>query len=86
MAVTESEFQRVKEQVEELTARRGAPRKPLSSVRRGELLGLAIRPMRSEQVTASPTMADFNALQDDVRAIHDALAQISNALGNAKFL
>lgn len=83
---TESDFQRIREQVEELTARRGASKKPLSSVRRGELLALANRPVASTQVTASPTMDEFNALQSDVKAILDALSLISNALGNAKFL
>lgn len=82
----DNDYQRLKEQAENLTGQRGAPKKPLSAVRRGELLALAARAMQSDQVTASPTMADFNALQADIAAIYTALAQISNALGNAKFL
>jgi hypothetical protein len=34
-------------------------------------------------VTASPTQADFNALQADVANLFDALSRISNLLGNA---
>jgi len=84
--MSELDLQRLKEQVEVLTARRGAEKRPLSAVRRGELVGLANRPMGSDQVSAAPSAADFNALQTDVRAIYDLLAVISNALGNAKML
>lgn len=84
--VNDSEFVRLKEYVETLAGTRGAPKKPLSSVRRGELLAIAGRTLLSEQVTAAPTMDQHNALQMDVAAIHAALAQISNALGTAKML
>ncbi len=80
------DLERIREQLENLTGQRGAKLKPLSAVRRGELAGLAVRPLRSEQVTAAPTMDQHNALQADVKALFDALAQISNALGTAKML
>jgi hypothetical protein len=81
-----SDFLQMKEKVENFTGERGAAKRPLSAVRRGELAALATRPMKSAQLTAAPTMADFNALQADVKALMDALAQVSNALGTAKFL
>lgn len=36
-------------------------------------------PMKSSQVTAAPTAADFNALQADVNTIYQALAAIALA-------
>ena len=39
--------------------------------------------MRSKPVTAAPTVADYNALQEVVAAIYNALSRISNRLGNA---
>jgi hypothetical protein len=86
MPMNDLDMARLKEQVELLSARRGAEKRPLSAVRRGELVQLANRPMGSDQVTAAPTMDQYNALQADVRAVYDLLAQISNALGNAKML
>lgn len=84
MAISDADLVRMKEQIELLYATRGADKRPLSSVRRGELLALANRPLESSQVADVPTKAQFNALQSDVRAIFDALATISNALGNAR--
>lgn len=86
MATNPLDVARLKEQVELLSSQRGAATRPLSAIRRGELLSLANRPMGSSQITAAPTIADFNALQADVRAIYDLLSVISNALGNAKML
>lgn len=77
------DFERIREKVEKLTGERGDTAKTLSAVRRGELRALASLDMRSAQVTASPTAADFNALQADVANLFDALSRISNLLGNA---
>ena len=79
----ERDFARLKEGLEVLRGERGADRRPQSAIRRGELWPLAGYQMQSVQVTAAPTMAEHNALQADVRAIFDALALISNRLGNA---
>lgn len=73
----ESEFQRLKEVVENLAGQRGAKFKPLSAVRRGELATLAARPLLSAQATAAPTMDQYNALQADVAALFAALAALS---------
>jgi hypothetical protein len=76
-------FARVKEQVDVLTGQRGAASKPLSAIRRGELRPLASLELKSSQVSAAPTQADYNALQSDVAKVFAALEQISNLLGNA---
>ena len=77
------DFARVRESVEKLTAERGDATYPLSAIRRSELRALASMTLRSTQVTAAPTQAEHNALQADVNDIFDALARISNLLGNA---
>jgi len=77
------DFDRIREKVEKLTGERGDTTKTLSAVRRGELRVLASLNLNSVQVTASPTAADFNALQSDVANLFDALSRISNLLGNA---
>jgi hypothetical protein len=77
------EVARIRETVEKLTGERGDATKTLSAVRRGELRALASLSLKSAQVTASPTAADFNALQTDVANISQALDRISNLLGNA---
>jgi len=81
--VNPSDFSRIREKVENLTGERGAANRPLYAVRRSELQALASLKMRSDQVTAAPTMAQFNALQADVENIFKALQRISNLLGNA---
>ena len=55
---------RVEQNVDTLLGQRGADNKPLSALRRGELLPLASQKMKSTQLLAAPTMADFNALTD----------------------
>ncbi len=77
------EISRVRESLEKLTGERGDSTKSLSAVRRSELRALASISLKSAQVTASPTQADFNALQADVATIFNALSRISNVLGNA---
>lgn len=83
MQQTERDFARIKETLEVLRGERGAERRPQSAIRRGELLPLAGATLQSAQVTAAPTMAEYNALQADVKMIFAALALISNRLGNA---
>jgi len=78
------DFKRVEQYMKILLGQVGADTKPLSSLRRGELLPLASQTMKSEQLLAAPTMADFNALQADIQMIFDALSLISNRNGNAK--
>lgn len=74
------DFERIREKVEKLTGERGDATKSLSAIRRGELAGLEIH---SQQITAAPTQADFNALQTDVAALFELLVRISNTLGTA---
>ena len=83
IAVLARDFARARESLEKLTAERGDATFSLSAIRRSELRPLASMTMRSTQVTAAPTQAQFNALQADVNDIFDALARISNLLGNA---
>ena len=77
------DFDRIREKVEKLTGERGDASKSLSAVRRSELRTLASIKMTSQQVSTTPTAAQFNALQTDVANIFEALSRISNALGNA---
>lgn len=77
-------FERIREKVEKLTGERGDASKSLAAVRRGELRTLASLSLKSSQISASPTQADYNALQADVATIFNALSRISNALGTAK--
>lgn len=74
---------RMRETIEKLSGERGDSLKSNSAIRRMELRALAGMKMRSKQVTAAPTAADYNALQADVAAIYNALSRISNRLGNA---
>ena len=74
---------RMRETIEKLSGERGDSLKSNSAIRRIELRALASMKMRSKQVTAAPTAADYNALQADVAAIYNALSRISNQLGNA---
>jgi hypothetical protein len=80
------DFGRIKERVETLTGERGANDRAMSAVRRGELRPLATlaEDMKSAQITAAPTQADYNALQKDVAALYGAMVLLSNLLGNAK--
>lgn len=82
----ERDAQRIKDQVQVLVGERGDAKRPLSAVRRGELLTLAGRALLSSQVTAAPTMEQHNALQADVKALFDLIDRLSNRLGTAKLL
>lgn len=72
------EFDRAKEKLEKLTGERGDANKSLAAVRRADLRTLATVELKSAQVSAAPTQADFNALQRDVATIFDALKRIAN--------
>lgn len=80
------QFMRLQEQVQIMTGERGGADKSRTFIRRGELRPLAglSTQMKSKQITAAPTAADYNALQADVAAIYQAFVLISNTLGNAK--
>lgn len=81
---TQRQFERLREQVQVLTGERGDADKSRTAVRRGELRALASLKMQSGPITGAPTQADYNRLQADVAAIHDAFVLISNILGNAR--
>lgn len=83
-AELQRQFERIREKVELMVGDRGGSDKSKTAVRRGELRALASLTMKSAQISAAPTAADYNNLQADVKAIYDALALISNLLGNAK--
>lgn len=82
-AQIQRDLARMRETVEKLSGERGDSLKSNSAIRRAELRALASMSMRSKQVTAAPTAAEYNALQADVAAIYNALSRISNRLGNA---
>ncbi|AOJ09663.1 hypothetical protein [Burkholderia mayonis] len=76
--------ERVVQQLQELAGDRGdtAAGRPRAAVRRQDLRAIArMSEMKSKQVSAAPTAADFNALRDDVRMVFEALRAIAQALG-----
>ena len=78
----ERDLMQLREMAEKLSGVRGDANKSQSAVRRSELYPLASLTMKSGQITASPTQAQYNALQTDVANIFKALQRISNILGN----
>lgn len=81
---SERKIVRALQDLQVLLGQTGADIKPLSALRRGELLPLASMSMKSAPLAAAPTMADFNLLQADVKMIFDAFVLLSNKNGNAK--
>lgn len=79
----ERDYAQIKETVEKLAGIRGDATKSQSAVRRTELRPLASLALKSAQISAAPTQAEYNALQSDVNNIFKALQRISNILGNA---
>lgn len=79
--MNERQLERMREKLETLVGERG--NKAMSAVRRGEILPLAQVGMQSQQITGAPTADDFNALQQDMANLYEALTKISNVLGNA---
>jgi len=77
------DFNRIREKVEKFTGERGDDSKTLSAVRRGEFTALASLTMQSAPVSTTPTAAEFNALQADVKTLFELLQRISNARGTA---
>ena len=75
----QQEFESLKEKTELLDGSRNTKTQARAAVRFSDLSILSKFPTSptSTQVTAAPTMDDFNALQADVKRIWDALAAIS---------
>jgi hypothetical protein len=69
--------------LETLTAERGNAGRSKSAVRRSEFEPLGSLTLASGQIGAAPTMQEYNALQQDVAGIFNALKRISNILGTA---
>lgn len=78
--MSEPDLRRMRESVEQLTGERG--KNP--SIRRNDLKPIASFGLKSSQVSAAPTAAQYNALQDDVKAIYDTLVRLSNLYGTSK--
>lgn len=78
------ELGQLKEAVDVLTGRRPSNRGS-AAVLREDLTGILQLPLKlqSSQLTAAPTMADYNRLQADIRALHAALSAVSSAIGAA---
>lgn len=73
------DFRILKEKLEVLNADRGEPDQ--AALRREDLERLTeIEEMESTEVSGTVTDADFNALRQDVKAIHDALSAIAETL------
>lgn len=69
------------QQLQELSGLRGQASdgtRPREAIRRADVGAITRMPaMKSKPVTAAPTVDDFNALRDDVRAIYEALAALA---------
>lgn len=70
---------RLTEKVDILAGDRGG--KAMTAVRRNDLQALASMTMKSKQISAAPTQADYNALQADVNTIMTALTRLSGLYG-----
>lgn len=68
------DYNQIKESVEKLTGERGNN----PAIRRSDLL-----PIASITLKSASAPGDVNALQADVKALHDALVRISNLFGTA---
>lgn len=72
------------QQVQELTGLRGRldnGDRPREAVRRENFSALArLAPMKSQKLSAAPTVADYNALRDDIRTVYEALSLIAQAI------
>lgn len=75
----QQDFDAIKEKTELLDGSRNTKTQARAAVRFGDLSILSKFPTSptSKQLTVAPTMADFNALQADVKRIWDVLAAIS---------
>lgn len=54
----------------------------MAAIRKKDLAGIPLDAMRSIQISAAPTMDEYNALQADVAGIHKAL---STLLGKGEY-
>lgn len=72
---------RDKEKLEVLDGSRAGANRRRAAVRIEDLEPiLEVPTLKSSNVTATPTVADFNALRADVKALSDTLNAISNVL------
>ena len=75
------------QRLQELTGDRKHPtdtNRLKAAVRRGELVAIGnMNPMKSQVLTAAPTMADYNALRADVLQIFTALEDVMTAINSA---
>ncbi|MBU9386648.1 hypothetical protein [Burkholderia multivorans] len=75
--------ERVVQAIQELAGLRGQPdgTRPREAVRHEDLASIArMSEMKSKQVSGPPTVADFNALRDDVRMLFEAMRVIAQRL------
>lgn len=71
------------EDLQVLAAKRGAKSTPQAAIRRADLTAVLPQPttmLKSKQINAAPTQADYNNLQKDVSVIFAMLTQIAEAL------
>lgn len=78
-------YDRAVEQVQILVGERGPSDGSEMAVRRADVMGAGKPPdLKSSQLTAAPTMADYNKLQADIAAIHSLLSAIYNTVSAKK--
>lgn len=73
--------ERTVQQLQELAGQRGEASLPKAAVRRSDIASIArIQQIKSQDVSATPTADEFNALRADVRRLFEALEIIAKAL------
>lgn len=78
-------YDRAVEQLQILVGERGPGDGSQMVVRRGDVMaGGELPDLKSSQLTAAPTMADYNKLQADIAAIHLLLSAIYNSVSAKK--
>lgn len=80
--IAEADLELLRERLETLYGVRSREAKPRQAVRIEDIQALQEIPetLASAQITAAPTQADYNALQDDIAAIHSLLLTIAQVL------
>lgn len=73
--------ERIVQKLQELAGERGEQAMPRSAVRRSDLSAIGkAQPLGSQEATAAPTAAEFNALREDVRRLYEVLERVAKSL------
>jgi hypothetical protein len=78
LGLTVTQVQRLQELIGDRFAPEDKDARPRAAVRREEMAVIGrMKKMKSQKLTAAPTMADYNLLRDDVLQIFQALQSVA---------